>query len=204
VNASDQSTYHRVESLLELARSGDSSARDRLIDAAWSKLLCLTRQIIQDFPNVRRWEQTDDVMQRSSLKLWKALEGAELSDARHFFRLSAQTIRHVLIDLARHYYGPAGQGRHHSTMLGPGRREGDDDIVEERGRDEGDPAKEFLKTEVHEVIDKLDGVDREIFDLLYYHDLTQAEAAELLGSSVRTVKRRWREARLQLAQKLSE
>jgi hypothetical protein len=40
--------------------------------------------------------------------------------------------------------------------------------------------------------------EREVFDLLWYHALTQAEAAELLQVTDRTVKRRWRSARLRL------
>jgi RNA polymerase sigma factor (sigma-70 family) len=41
--------------------------------------------------------------------------------------------------------------------------------------------------------------ERSVFDLLYYHDLSQAEAAELLGVSVPTIKRRWAAARMRLA-----
>ena len=37
--------------------------------------------------------------------------------------------------------------------------------------------------------------------LHYYHDLPQAEIAQLLGVDVRTVKRKWRAARLALQSK---
>jgi DNA-directed RNA polymerase specialized sigma24 family protein len=40
------------------------------------------------------------------------------------------------------------------------------------------------------------------FDLLWYQGLSQDEAAQALGVDVRTVKRRWREARLTLHQTL--
>ena len=44
--------------------------------------------------------------------------------------------------------------------------------------------------------------EREVFDLLWYHGLTQDEAAALIGVSVRTVKSRWRSARLRIAEAL--
>ena len=40
--------------------------------------------------------------------------------------------------------------------------------------------------------------EREVFDLIFYQELSQADAAELLDVSVRTVKRRWRSAKLLL------
>jgi RNA polymerase sigma-70 factor (ECF subfamily) len=40
--------------------------------------------------------------------------------------------------------------------------------------------------------------EREIFDLLWYQGLSQAEAATLLKVSERTIKRRWQSARLKL------
>jgi RNA polymerase sigma-70 factor (ECF subfamily) len=54
-------------------------------------------------------------------------------------------------------------------------------------------------TEFHRQVDALPCEARETFDLLWYQGLTQAEAAEVLGVSEPTVKRRWRAARVQLA-----
>jgi RNA polymerase sigma-70 factor (ECF subfamily) len=57
-------------------------------------------------------------------------------------------------------------------------------------------------TEFHSQIDRLPAEEREIFDLLWYQELSQAEAAAQLGVSERTVKRRWQSARLLLHQAL--
>jgi DNA-directed RNA polymerase specialized sigma24 family protein len=43
---------------------------------------------------------------------------------------------------------------------------------------------------------------RAVFDLLWYQEMSQAEAAELLGIAVPTVKVRWMKARLQVQQAL--
>ena len=53
-------------------------------------------------------------------------------------------------------------------------------------------------TEFHRQIDRLPDEEREIFDLLWYQGLSQAEAASLLKVSERTVKRRWQSACLKL------
>ena len=44
--------------------------------------------------------------------------------------------------------------------------------------------------------------ERQVFDLLWYQEMSQAEAAEILGIAVRTVKLRWMKARLQVQQAL--
>jgi RNA polymerase sigma-70 factor (ECF subfamily) len=44
--------------------------------------------------------------------------------------------------------------------------------------------------------------EREVFDLLWYQGLTQVEAAAVIGVTDRTVKSRWRSARLRLHEAL--
>jgi DNA-directed RNA polymerase specialized sigma24 family protein len=43
-----------------------------------------------------------------------------------------------------------------------------------------------------------------VFDLIYYQGLTRVDAAGLLGVSERTVKRRWRAARLRLMERFGD
>src|SRR5262249_58924763 len=57
-------------------------------------------------------------------------------------------------------------------------------------------------TEFHEAAARLPDDLRAVFDLLCYQGLTQAEAADLLGVAVPTVKLRWTKARLQVQQTL--
>jgi DNA-directed RNA polymerase specialized sigma24 family protein len=47
----------------------------------------------------------------------------------------------------------------------------------------------------HRQISLLPGEAREVFDLLWYQGLTQAEAASLLDVSERRLQRRWQSAR---------
>ena len=108
-----------------------------------------------------------------------------------------------LLDLARHYNGPQGQGAHHATW-GPG----DSSAT---GSDSGpaphdpsdDPARLAAWGEFHERIGSLPDEERAVFDLIWYQGLSQAEAATLLNVSERTVKRRWQAARLKLHEALA-
>ena len=53
-------------------------------------------------------------------------------------------------------------------------------------------------TEFHQHVESLPDEDREVFELTFYHGLSQAEIAAMLDISVRTVKRRWQDARIKL------
>lgn len=59
-----------------------------------------------------------------------------------------------------------------------------------------DPARLAEWTELHERVGTMPDEQREVFDLLWYDELTHDEAAEVLNVSTKTVSRRWREARL--------
>jgi RNA polymerase sigma-70 factor (ECF subfamily) len=57
-------------------------------------------------------------------------------------------------------------------------------------------------SDLHRRIGELPAEVREVVDLLFYQGLMQAEAAELLGVTVRTVQRRWQAALLKLHRNL--
>ena len=54
----------------------------------------------------------------------------------------------------------------------------------------------MIWTDFHETIERLSDEERQMFDLLWYQELTQVEAAEILGVSERTIQRRWQLARI--------
>jgi RNA polymerase sigma-70 factor (ECF subfamily) len=193
--ASDQSAD--LQRCLDQLRAGDELARRELLDRACGRLDRLVRKMLRADPRVRRWEDTDDVRQNALVRLYRALEASRPGTVRDFFRLAAVQIRRELIDLARHYYGPEGAGRHHATDKPPG-----GDAAPPAAREPADithePARLAAWTELQERVARLDAAEREVFDLLWYHGLPQAEAAALLNVSERTLQRRWRAVRLKL------
>ena len=56
----------------------------------------------------------------------------------------------------------------------------------------------------HALVEALPPEEREVVDLLFVHDLTQEEAAQVLDCSLRTVKRRWQSARIRLQQAIEQ
>ena len=198
VNASSQTAH--IQACLDRLRGGDEAARADLLGCACERLRNLARKMLKSYPNVHRWEQTDDVLQNAILRLHRTLRQLPVETPRDFFRLAALNIRHELLDLAKHYYGPQGHGAHHATPDSHANTRGPE--AEALAHPTQDPSRLAAWSEFHERISALPEEERETFDLLYYQGLTQAEAAELLGVSERTVQRRWQAARLALHEAL--
>src|SRR5262245_330879 len=104
-----------VQARIDRIRAGDPLAREELLAATCDRLRRLTRKMLKGYPGVRRWEETDDVMQNAVLRLCRALADVTPPTARDYFRLAALQVRRELLDLARHYYGPQGAGAHHAS-----------------------------------------------------------------------------------------
>jgi RNA polymerase sigma-70 factor (ECF subfamily) len=186
----------QLEHWLERMRQGDDQARDHLFDHAGERLRRLTRKMLRRFPALRRWEQTDDVLQNATLRLHRSLADTRPDSVRHFFNLAAVQIRRELLDLARHHFGPQGDAANHHTEAGAS-------TPLEREPDPADePATLEGWTRFHEAVEALPEEEREVFNLLWYEGLDQAEAAALLGVGLRTIKRRWQKARLLLFEAL--
>src|SRR5207302_1154946 len=158
----------------------------------------LTRKMLKGYPRVKRWEETDDVMQNATMRLYRSLLDVKPASAADFFRLAALNIRRELLDLAKHYYGPQGQGAKHATVGGGHDSENAPPPAFDRPDSADEPARLAAWTEFHSQIERLPEEEREVFDLVWYQELSQAEAAELLKVSERTIKRRWQSARLKL------
>jgi RNA polymerase sigma-70 factor (ECF subfamily) len=192
----------KIQGWLDRLQAGDEAARKELLNCACERLTRLTRSMLKGFSRVRRWEQTDDVFQNATLRLYRALSEVRPATVGDFYRLAALNIRRELLDLSKHYYGPRGQGLHHAS-LGPDQESGSrSPAVADAPDTSAEPGQLAIWTEFHQQIEQLPEEERVLFDLLWYQGLGQAEAAEVLQVSLRTVKRRWQSARLKLHQAL--
>lgn len=187
----DELRLGELERMVERLKAGDETARDELIRNSWDRLRRLAKKMLGDFPAVRRWEETDDVFQRSTVRLWEALKVVTPENTRHYFNLAALQVRRELIDLSRNLNGPQGINTNQDSVDGAetGQAAGSD------GTDTYDSNRLAVWTEFHESIDKLDEEDREVFQLIWYQGLRQNMVAELLGLSQKTVSRRWQSSR---------
>jgi RNA polymerase sigma-70 factor (ECF subfamily) len=185
-----------IQGWIDRLRAGDESARAELLRCSCDRLADLTRRMLRCYDRIRRWEQTDDVVQNVAMRLNRTLQSVTPESARDFFRLASLNIRRELLDLAKHYFGPQGLGTLHAST--PDGASGDEkpglplDIADPTH----DPDRLDAWTEFHHLVDALPDEQREAFDLIWYQGLPRAEAAEVLGISERTLMRRWQAARL--------
>jgi RNA polymerase sigma factor (sigma-70 family) len=183
---------------------GDRPAGDELIRHTCTRLRRLTQRMLGDYPRVRQFEQTDDVFQTALMRLHRALEDVKPPSLADYYRLAALQVRRALIDLARPYFGPEGAGRH----LRPGGESAEstagDRLAHGGEQTTYEPGRLADWGEFHSRVEDLPDEERQVFELLWYHDHTQADAADLLGVSLATVKRRWLSARLLLQEALKD
>jgi RNA polymerase sigma-70 factor (ECF subfamily) len=181
---------HTAELQALLARPGPA-ARNELLLRVEGNLRRLASRLLHGYPAVARFEETNDVLQDAVVRLLRALEEVTPENPKQFFGLAATVIRRELIDLYRHYYGPRGEGANRHSHAGRFEPPAASDSAElDRWR------------EFHERVAQLPDAEREVVDLLHYQGMTQADAAALLGVELRTVRRRWQDARVRLARLL--
>ena len=187
----------QLQKLLNLAAEGRDDAYGELITVASERLLKLTRKMLHSYPHLRRWEQTDDVFQNAALRLHRSLSEVRPDSVRNFFGLAVTQIRRTLIDLARHHFGPEGQGAKHHTD-GVGKDDDNGGTLQNQAGESAKPESLESWSRFHESIDQLPEDEREVFQLVWYGGMAQKEVASLVGVSVPTVKRRWHQARRHL------
>lgn len=198
-----------LEELLGRSLAGNQSAREQLLQHLGERLRYLAHIRLARFGHLQRWEQTDDVLNGALYRLHRALDEVRPATVRDLLNLTGVMIRRELIDLQRHYFGPEGHGRHHATLPPPSESQ-DGSPGPGGGAGRGiEPANATYEpghlaelTEFHQRVEALPDDLREVFNLTWYQGLSQEEAARVLGVSVPTVKRRWREVRLELGQYL--
>jgi RNA polymerase sigma-70 factor (ECF subfamily) len=187
-----------LEELIRRMNAGDPDVRDELIARAYDRMRRLTRKMLQDFSRVHRWEETDDVLHEALVRLMSALKDVPLSSPEQFFRLAATQVRRELLDLTRHYYGPLGLGANHASDLPGADADSTPRPEYERATSTFEPSQLLAWAEFHQQVDSLPEEERTVFELCWYHGLTQAEAALVLSVSETTVKRHWLAARTRL------
>lgn len=183
---------------LERLAAGDRDARDDLIAIACERMRDIAHRMIRTFPRVRRWDETDDVVQNAALRLYKALGEVVPADTRGLMGLAAVQVRRELLDLAKKYAGPESYAANHETNY----RwiDGESLANVNNAADYGETPERLARwTKLHETAASLPDEERELFHLVWYLGLKQDQAASLLGCSVRTIKRRWEAAKLLMA-----
>jgi RNA polymerase sigma factor (sigma-70 family) len=189
----------QIESCLTRLQSRDVGVRTELLKISRPRLLTVTRRMFSKFPRLHRLEEVDDVFQAAMVRLWQSLEQTQPRTVSGFLALTALQVRRVLLDMVRNHFGrdesPGRSRVKRLTALGqlPGNRSRKSFDQEP---DEGYWAPDELAcwSEFHVGVVQLPARERMAFDLLYYCELNQADAADAMGVSSRQVRRYWRSA----------
>ena len=203
---SDDSTAV-LQGQLERAMTGDAEARQRLLELTRDRLMCHARRFLHGhYARLEPSAQTDDIVQQLYLKIlqnedrfWFKADGEPVRTLAEFFGHASAWMRDVLCDRLRKEYG-RGDNRPAVLPLDAGSPDGGPRHEPSSSTLNGEKLRRW--TEFHEAAAQLPDDLRIVFDLLWYQEMSQAEAAALLGIAVPTVKLRWMKARLQVQRAL--
>jgi len=184
-----------IHKLLEQLQSGTEEAKSALLDLTCERLRRLTSRMLRNFPRLQRWSDTDEVLQAATLRLYKALSDIKPATPEQYFGLAATQIRRELLDVTRSLFGPEGLAANHHSDSG--------EILTGTANPE-EPASLVEWEAFHEAVEALPTPLRDVVEALWYTGLTQGDAAKLLNISLATLKRRWTQARLILADEIRD
>ena len=177
--------------MLAAVEAGDSKAADQLLTLVYDELRRLAASKLA-------MEAPGQTLQPTALvhEAWLRLVGDQnpsFKDRAHFFRASAEAMRHILIDRARRRKTERHGGAYCRVDLE------EFDLA-------APPADEQLLA-VNEALDKLareHPVQAELVKLRYFAGLTNEEISEVLGISISTVKNYWTFSRAWLLNEMEE
>jgi RNA polymerase sigma-70 factor (ECF subfamily) len=185
-----------LQGQLERALAGDAQARQRLLELTRNRLMCHARRFLHGrYARLEPFAQTDDVVQQLYVKIlqqqdrfWVNAHGEPIRTLPELFGHTSAWMRDVLCDLMRKGYG-RDDNRPAVLPLDAGTSDTGPRYEPSSNTLDGEKLRRW--TEFHEAVARLPDKLRAVFDLLWYQELTQAEAAALLGIAVPTVNLRW-------------
>lgn len=178
---------HDITLLLRDAADGNRQAADQVIALLYADLQRLARSRLRRSADMTLLDTTS-LVHESWLRLARG-EGPAFTDRRHFLAYAAQVMRSIVVDLLRSRQAERhGGGVWHVTLS--------TEIGESVARHED----EVLR--VHEALDELASTEprlAQVVQMRYFGGLSEAEIAECLGVTERTVQRDWQKAKLFLS-----
>jgi len=176
-----------LTTLLAAARGGDSKAASQAFSLLYDDLRRLARSRLRQHRTMTLLDTTS-LLHESFLKL-VGNPALPVEDRHHFFAYAARVMRSVIVDFARARMAERHGGQAERVTL-------DTELGDKLAAPENDVLR------VHEALEVLAQADErlaQVVEMRYFGGLTEAEVAEVLGVSERTVRRDWEKARLLLS-----
>jgi RNA polymerase sigma factor (TIGR02999 family) len=179
-----------ITRLLRAHSAGDPLAFDRLVPLVYDRLRALARgQLARQRPG--QTLSPTGLVHEAYLQLARDT-GIDWRDRSHFFAISSRAMRRILVDYARRRTAQKrGGGARPLVALDP------DSVAVEQQAD--------VVLAVDGALDRLAAFNERLARLVecrYFAGMTEAETADALGISLRTVERDWPRARAWLRKEL--
>lgn len=179
-----------VTVLLQSWRKGEQSALDKLIPLVYEELRRLAHRYMGR-ENPGHVLQTTALVDEAYLRMVGA-QPADWQNRAHFFAISAQLMRQILVDFARAAHSQKRGGNVPQVSL-------DEALVLTNERESSLVAVD----EALKLLAEVDPRKAKVVELRYFGGLSVDEAAEVLKVSPDTVKRDWRLAKAWLLREIS-
>ncbi|HMF11034.1 MAG TPA: ECF-type sigma factor [Gemmataceae bacterium] len=179
-----------VTILLDAIQSGDPEAPAQLLPLVYEELRRLARHRLAHEPPGQTLQPTD-LVHEAYLRLVGKTSGQHWSGRDHFFAAAAEAMRRILVENAR---------RKHSLKRGGARAH---KALDESKVLAPEPREDLLALD--EALTVLATTDRTAADLVqlrYFGGLSVADAAQVLGLSVRSAERIWTYTRVWLLERI--
>jgi RNA polymerase sigma factor (TIGR02999 family) len=177
--------------LLRAWASGDQGALERLTPRVYGELRRIAGHFMRD-ERPGRTIQTTALVHEAYLKLID-VSNVEWQHRAHFFAVSAQIMRHILLDRARRRVAAKRGGAAARVNL---------DEVADIGS--GRARETIALDDALNALAKVDPRKARVIEMRFFAGLTVEETAEVLQVSSDTVKRDWRLARAWLLAELGD
>ncbi len=178
-----------VTLLLQNWCRGDQAALDKLIPLVYDQLHRLAHiYMVRERPG--HTLQTSALVNEAYLRLIDASR-VEWKDRVHFFAISANVMRRILVEFARSRGSRKRGGEAVKVDL-------DEAVVPSPGRD----GVLIALDDALKALEKIDLREAKVVELRFYGGLSEKEAAEVLGITDRTVRQDWNHAKAWLMDEL--
>ena len=189
--AVDPETQGTITQLLLEVRAGDGLAMERLFPLIYEQLHGIAHHALHG-ERTGHTLATTDLVHEAYLKLVDQTR-VQWQDRRHFFAVASRAMRRILVDYAR---------RHATAKRGGARRPV---TLDESIMTVDDRADTLVA--LNEALGHLEALDErlaKVVECRFFGGLTEAETAEVLGITARTVRRDWVKAKGWLYRELSQ
>jgi RNA polymerase sigma factor (TIGR02999 family) len=189
VTQSGEAAAGDISGILRAWSDGDQSALDRLTPIVYDELHRLARRYMRH-ERPGHSLQTSALVNEAYLRLVD-YERMEWQNRAHFFAVSAQLMRRILVDHARRHNLKRGGGVQHVAL-------------EEAAVVGGDQGTDLVALDdAMNTLARIDPRKVQVVEMRFFGGLSVEETAEVLKVSTVTVKRDWRAARAWLYRELT-